>query len=103
MRYAYRIGEAGAFSVLYDGTEDEIRGCINRCDVDLAVKLIERNSQLYSNIFSAVWPSSTRSVKRAMDTLMNGLEEAVATPDNIVGNWGSYDGSYPARWGRTFA
>jgi hypothetical protein len=103
MRYAYRIGESGAFYALFDGTEDEIRSCINHCDVELACKLIERNAGLYSNIFRAIWGTHERASKKAMDTLMNGLEEAVPQPDNIINNWSSYDGSYPMRWGRTFA
>jgi hypothetical protein len=105
VRYAYRIGEAGAFGILYKGTEEEIRNCINHCDVQLADKLIEDNAPLYSSIFQAVWGSDkTRSVKKAMETLRNGLEVAVQQPDAVVENWRlDSAGGYPARWGRTFA
>ena len=100
-RYAYRIGEAGMFPALYKGAEEDIRNCINFCDVTLAGKLIEKNAPLYNNIFSYIWGTGTRSTKRAMDTLRNGLEAAVAQPDNVLENWRLVN-SYPATWGRTF-
>jgi hypothetical protein len=104
-RYAYRIGEAGAFDALYKGTEEEIRNCINRCDVGLATKLIEANAALYNHIFVAIPGWKNRPAKQAMETLRNGLEEVVDYPNNVIENW-HYDKSgrgYPPTWGRTFA
>jgi hypothetical protein len=97
-RYAYRIGESGAFDILYEGTEEEIRQCINRCDVGLALALIERNAPLYRRIFEQIW-SRGQSAKVAMDTLRGGLEVAVPNPDRIMENWREGHGTtYPCTW-----
>jgi hypothetical protein len=101
-RYAYRIGESGAFDCLYEGTEEEIRSCINHCDVQLAGKLIERNASLYDHIFRTIWHDGTRAPRKAMETLRNGLEVAVDRPEDVLNNW-RISGLYAATWGRTFA
>lgn len=101
MRYAYRLGEAGALDAVYEASEEEIRHCINRCDVQLALKLIKRNEILYTNIFNTIWRGG-RASKKAMDTLYGGLEVAVKNPEDVLNNWRT-SGSYPAEWGRTFA
>jgi hypothetical protein len=105
-RYAYRIGEAGAFDLLYEGTEGEIRHCINRCDVSLACKLIERNSGLYTHILESIWgynrTKPSRMNERAMETLQQGLEVAVSHPEAVLRNW-ELVGSYPMTWARQFA
>lgn len=102
-RMAYRLGECGAFDAVYDGTEEEVRHCINHCDVGLAVKLIERNSKFYENIFKKIWGNSSRCRERAMSTILKGLETAVSNPEDIRRNWMPHSGSYPSTWGRIFA
>lgn len=105
-RFAYRLGESGAFPILYEGTEAEIRDCINGCDVRLAEKLIDRNRAMYKTIFDTIWGGGLASSK-AWETVRNGLEVAVRNPDDIPGNWmindsswGSYGHIDNASWGR---
>lgn len=84
-RMAYRMGEGGIFSHVFEGDEQEVRDCINWHDVASARKLIKRNEAIYKWIFSKKF-HATDLQNLAMNTLMNGVEVAV-DPNEIEKNW----------------
>ena len=89
-RVAYRLGQAGAFDLVWEGSTDETRECINYCDVKLARKILDRNRGLYEVMFSERWDFYTNKAflkKAAWDTIRNGLEVVVKDPGNIDKNW----------------
>lgn len=96
-RWAYQLGENGLFQAAWQGSEQEIRECINNCDVSLAQKLIKRNAGMYNKAFHDRWYSyGNHLVTKAMDTIMNGLEVVVKDPTDLAKNWAFDDSTWGA-------
>jgi hypothetical protein len=76
----------------WNASEDEVRRCINNCDVALARELIERNRHALIGML-LVFPRTSGSItaeqaNRLIDgPIMNGFHTALRNPDQYSAGW----------------
>lgn len=82
---------AGSFKE-WDVTEEEARKCINECDVDLALKLLERNdaalTALIRSLPGVLYSTQHDGLADAWKSLiLKGADKSLKTPDVLSINW----------------
>lgn len=94
------IGQVGGYSETkntgkyeeWDVTEDEARACINNCDVELALKLLDRNSEALLNLIKALPGVSFRTnvpglAETWRDVILQGVHKFLKNPDELSSDW----------------
>lgn len=92
-RMAAGIGDKDLLNIVWDATEEETIKCIQKCDVKLAQKIIERNRNSIKTMLNMIHYGGDKSMVRAqifnatVDAFINGFHTIIKDPDDIVGNW----------------
>lgn len=78
----------------WQASEEEVRTCINECDVKLAQKIIERNKVVVKSMLAALpgvrdsdIPRGT-AVGKWYEVFINGVHKYLKTPDYLSDRWG---------------
>jgi hypothetical protein len=85
-RVALWLGIQG-LEFLWDAEDDEVRYAINKSDVPLARKILERNERMLRMVVEKVVYSVPDHVQHTLATIYEGIDVAVARPTDIEGNW----------------
>lgn len=70
----------------WDATEKETIECINNCDIELARKIIDRNSKIFKAMLDSCYYDRVK-VDVIYKTFMNGMGILIENPDDVEGNW----------------
>lgn len=71
----------------WKATEEEVRTCINNCDVELAQKILARNKEMFCKLIESAYTWATANhVTGIYDLYINGMHTIVDTTD-IMKNW----------------
>lgn len=85
-RVALWLGVQG-LEFLWDAEDDEVRYAINKSDVPLARKILERNERMLRMVVEKVVYNDPDRVQHTLATIYEGIDVAVARPTDIEGNW----------------
>lgn len=91
-RKAVMFGMNG-FRFAWKGSEEETIEVVKGCDVAGARKIMDRNKDMYLKLIAAAHlsypdPKTGKSdYETAFNIFYNGLETAIAKPEDIAGNW----------------
>lgn len=82
------FGEKGMLKH-WNGSEQETIKVINKCDVDGAKKILERNKEMFIKLLKAAYPALTApALEKLYLVFLNGMETAIKDPTAIETNWG---------------
>lgn len=70
----------------WDATEEETIECINKCDVELARKILKRNKIMFKNIMYSKFRSEEKA-SSIYKIFLNGMESIIENPNDVEGNW----------------
>ena len=82
----------------WHASENEVRECINNCDVGLAHAILKRNAVTLHRLL-LVMPggaSNAKAVDRFIEAIFNGVHTIVRQPENLSADW--WDGDGPTQW-----
>lgn len=69
-------------------SDEEVRNCINNCDVALAHEILERNSgMLVAMLRRMPGTGDYSSAERWQEIIRDGIHSVLKTPDDIYSNW----------------
>ena len=78
-------------------TEEEVRRCINECDVGLAHTILTRNKTSLRRLLLAMpgnYANPIAGADRFIEVIFNGAHTAVRDPENLSADWDSRNGPY---------
>lgn len=87
----------------WKATEKETVECINRCDVNKAREILNRNKEIFISILKSCYskhfysnnngksPELDKTMEAIFNMIINGLESVIATPNDIESNWNLND------------
>jgi Phage phiEco32-like COOH.NH2 ligase-type 2 len=73
---------------LWKATEEETIHCINKCDVELARKILKRNEELFLKLIKCAYGGfDEKYIKAIMKIFVKGMEYAIKDVNDIHTNW----------------
>lgn len=88
-RTTVRFGASGFYSMLYTGSQDEVRRVINENDVPGARKLLKDNQDLIMVLLSKCnWTyAPANATKKAWYAILHGIRSVMPTVEDVFTNW----------------
>lgn len=77
----------------WDASEEEIRECINNCDVALAHKILERNNIAFEELLWSLPGAKNHNTIIWKDVVLKGIHNYLKTPNSVASAWGLLSGT----------
>lgn len=96
----YLIGNVNAYKgklPWWEASEQEVRQCINECDVGLAHTILSRNKVSLRRLLMAMpgcYRNPVASADRFMEVIFNGAHTAVRDPESLSADWWTMEGPH---------
>lgn len=71
----------------WKGSEEETILTIQTCDVAKAREIMDRNKEIYLQLFASCYGGKPENNTHTFDAFKNGIESIILNPHNIIKNW----------------